>query len=70
MDVTTHGQLKLCLHEQTQILTDAACRVDSYVATFTYIGSYLFPYLLLEPLLPFLIFIYFKFVYFLLYNKT
>ena len=42
MEVTT--QLELCLHEQTQLLASAACRVGSQ-QFLGLIANYLFPFL-------------------------
>ena len=50
MDVT--AQLKLYLHEQTQIVANAAYRVGNH-QFHSYIASYLFPYFLLQSLLSF-----------------
>ena len=49
MNVST--QLKLCLCDQTQVIANAACRVGSHQ-----FRSYLFPYFLLQSLLPIYIF--------------
>ena len=42
-------QLELCLHEDTEILANAACSVGSFLAKF--LATYMFPYFLLMSLL-------------------
>ena len=67
------NQLELCLHEQTQIVASAACRVGSqefhsWIASLPLV-SLLF-IVIPTPFLNFLNFIYILFVYFLLYNRS
>ena len=69
------NQLELCLHEQTQIVASAACRVGSqefhsWIASLPLV-SLLF-IVIPTPFLNFLnfIYIYILFVYFLLYNRS
>ena len=67
------NQLELCLHQQTQIVASAACRVGSqefhsWIASLPLV-SLLF-IVIPTPFLNFLNFIYFLSVYFLLYNRS
>ena len=64
------NQLELCLHEQTQIVASAACRVGSQEFHSWIASLPLVSLLFIVIPTPFLNFICILFVYFLLYNRS